>query len=432
MLMALCLMALPAFAQEPAPAEQSPTEAVAQEPQGPKVEPLAAPAASAVVTPEPKAEVKPLFGFDEGFFMRTEDEKFKLRIGAQVQTRFKYESVQTIDDAGEKTREGEVSFSIPRGRLKLDGNAFTKRIKYEFQADFGKGTVGLKEYWVDAEFIEKALFLKVGQFKRPFSRQQITSSSRLEMVDVALTDKAFGAGYDLGLMLHNNYTKSPTFEWAIGVFNGVGGDKPWFEGDVEGTATPNAEDPTVMDVSGEVSRKAKFNNVPVTFNPQLVARVGFNTKDLKGYAEADLEGGPARFGTAISAIADFDADNSNDGNVRAELDYMLKVHGFSSTGGFYLATAQDDKSFLDQSYAGLGWHVQAGYVIKGVVQPVVRYGAFMPDGGDNDQQELMGGLAVYFFGHNLKWQTDGGALINQSADGNLGSGLVRTQLQLAF
>ena len=43
-----------------------------------------------------------------------------------------------------------------------------------------------------------------------------------EAVDRAIVDKAFGNGRDVGLMLHNNYTKSPTLEWAAGVFNGTG------------------------------------------------------------------------------------------------------------------------------------------------------------------------------------------------------------------
>ena len=182
----------------------------------------------------------------------------------------------------------------------------------------------------------------------------------------------------------------------------------------------------VTDVSG------KFSNVPDVFNPILAMRLGFNTKDLKGYSEADLEGGPTRFGMGLSGLIDFDLDDSDNGNYRTQLDYILKANGFSTTGAVYLMSAQEGADFSDQSYGGLGFHAQLGYVIKGKVQPVFRYAYVNPEGAENQTQELLGGISVYVFKHNLKWQTDGGAIINQEGDDSLTDGIVRTQLQLAF
>jgi hypothetical protein len=393
-----------------------------------------APPATEVTQPVPSlsvAEPKPLVGLEDGLFLRTGDEKFKLRIGGQLQARLLYERVEEFDaEAGATNRHSECNVSIPRGRLKLDGNAFSKRLRYSFLADFGKGTAALKEYWLDAELVEKRLHLTVGQFKRPFSRQQITSSARLELVDTAITDKAFGAGYDLGVMLHDNYTKSPTFEWALGVFNGTG-ERSWFEGAVNGAAIPGEEPGTTV-VEGQVDAKAKFTNVPEMLHPLVVARLGFNTPGLKGYSEADLEGGPARFGIGVSGLADLDADGGDDSAIRVQLDTMFKAQGFSATGGLYLATAQDGAGLGDQAYEGLGWHVQTGYVIRQTFQPAVRYGALLPRSAAADRHEVLAGLAIYFFGHNLKWQTDGGALIERLDAGKLVNALVRTQLQLAF
>jgi hypothetical protein len=82
------------------------------------------------------------------------------------------------------------------------------------------------------------VWLRAGQWKRPFSRQQIGSSGRLELTDRSITDKAFGAGRDIGLAVHNNYEKSPDLEWALGVFNGTGDGArlvPTFNGDGEVT-----------------------------------------------------------------------------------------------------------------------------------------------------------------------------------------------------
>lgn len=398
-------------------------------------------AAPAMPTPEEARpeEKKPQLGYDDGYFMGTEDEKFKLRIGGQVQARMEYMGTEVVNDEGDFDRVDALAFSIPRARLKLDGNVFTKALRFQLMADFGKGSVVLKDSWIDAELVAKWLVLRVGQTKRPFSRQQLTSSSRYEMVDAAITDKAFGAGYDIGFMFHNNFTKSPKFEWALGLFNGTG-DKPWFEGEVEGVIV--TDDAGSETVEGTVSQKAKFNNVPAKFRPTMVARVGYNYGGIKGYSEADLEGGPLRFGVGASGQADFNADEADKGAVKAEVDVILKVYGLSLSGAGYLATTQDaTKSWSSQSLAALGAHAQLGYVIQGVVQPVVRYALVDPTSDFaasyqyTRQQEWLGGLAVYFFKHNAKWQTEGGVNLRHAADEDetaLNDIVFRTQFQLAF
>jgi hypothetical protein len=412
LLAAIALAAAPALGQDAAPAEQ------------PAGQPAAAPAPV-------------LAGYDKGFFLRDADGRFKLRISGRVQGRFTFESVEehvvteasgdeptggAEGDAAEKTeRDSKFFFSVPRARLKLDGHAFSENLAYSMQVEFGGGFAYLRDCYLDAGLVPGSLHLRAGQWKRPFSRQQLTSSGSQELVDRAITDKAFGAGRDIGLMFHNGYEKSPGFEWALGVFNGTG-EKPWFSGDV------------VVDTStgeGGVT-KSKFTNIPDRFQPLAVARLGWNHGRLKGYSEADLEGGDLRFGLGASGMAAFDADDDGTSSVRAEVDYILKAHGFSTTGAFYLGSDQDGGGFQDQAYSGIGAHLQAGWVFDDFIQPALRWGFVNPDGDDNDTHELLGGLALYFFGHGVKWQTDGGALLRQDPAGDLADWLVRTQVQLAF
>lgn len=392
--------------------------AVAQE------EPVAEPPAPAqeeevIVVGEEPAEAS--VGYKSGFFIESADENFKLKINGRVQGRYTFEN---IDLAGDEF-EQESAFAIQRARLKLGGHVFSKNIEYKLQLDFGKGGMVLKDAYADFALVGDALMLRIGQYKKPFSRQQMTSSSKLELVDRAITDGAFGAGRDIGLMFHNETDEEP-IEWAVGVFNGTG-DKPWFEGDVSGELVTDDEGNQV--VEGEVT-KGKFNNVPDKFRPMAVARIGYNHGGIKGYSEADLEGGPLRFAAGLSAMAAFDYDNSGT-DVASELDFIVKAHGFSSTGGAYVATASPD-GFGDLAYQQWGFHVQAGHVIGQRFQPVVRYAMIDPDGGDNNVQEILGGLSVYLYGHNLKWQTDGGVLIHDRGDDAATNLQIRTQLQLAF
>jgi hypothetical protein len=101
-------------------------------------------------------------------------------------------------------------------------------------------------------------------------------------------------------MLHNDYERSPAFEWAVAVMNGTG-DKG---------ASAAASWSTPHDGDGAIT-SGKFSNVPETFRPQLVLRVGYNHGKLAGYSEGDLEGGPLRFGVAGSVKLTFDADNAH-------------------------------------------------------------------------------------------------------------------------
>ncbi len=379
-----------------------------------------------------RAQDNPVAGYDKGFFIQDSKGLFKLVVGAAMQPQFAFESVEEhveeVDDATGDTvvlartdREPEYAFLIRRAELKLKGHAFSKNVTYGFMADFAKGTVALKDYYLDFALAPKVFHMRFGSYKKPFSRQQINSSSKLELVDRSITDKAFGQGRDLGLMFHNKYTKSPTFEWAVGVFNGTG-VKPWFEGDVE-------VDPETGE--GEVT-KGKTTNVPDRFHPLVVARIGYNRGDLKGYSEADLEGGPLRFGVGLSGIADFDSDESDDSNIRSQLDLILKVNGFAATAAAYVMTAQDGSGFSDQAYSAWGMHAQAGYIFNKLIQPIVRYAIVDYDGENNNTQEVTGGLSVYIFGHNLKWQTDAGGRIHEHEMGDLTDILVRSQVSLGF
>lgn len=377
-----------------------PTAAMAQDQEPP--EEMLAPEATAVTeqaVPAPSAPAA-LAGYEKGFFIKSEDGRFGLKLQGRVQTRYTFAS--ELDPAIDE-REEVTNFAIQRARLTLSGHAFEEGLTYKFQSDFGKGDVTLKDFYIDYEVGSQAR-IRVGQFKRPFSRQQITSSGSQSLVDRAITDKFFKAGRDIGVALHNNYEKSPELEWAVGVFNGTG-DKPIFDG-------------------------AGFSNVPDRFGPAIAARAGYNQGGIKGYSEADLEGGPLRYGVGASVLAELDVDGDDASAVRAELDYIVKVNGLSSTGGVYVATAQDGAGFADQSYNAVGFHLQAGYMLTGTHQLVGRYAMISPDGADS-QQEVTLGYSLYQFKHSFKWQTDASALVADGAA--FGDALqVRTQLQLSF
>jgi hypothetical protein len=369
-----------------------------------------APALAADEAPAPPAPAPALAGYDGGFFIKSDDGNFSLKIGGRGQVRYAYDYLDSGDD--------RTAFAAERVRVDLSGHVFAKNVKYTIQSDFGKGFVTLKDLIIDYG-VSDGLWLRAGQFKRPFSRQHITSSGRQELVDRAITDRFFGAGRDVGVAFHNDYTRSPRIEWIAGVFNGTG-DRSRLSGDV-------VVDP--VDGTGRVTGGG-LSTVPAHMAPAVVGRVGYNHGGIRGYSEADLEGGPLRFAVAGSVLAELDADGDDQSGIRSELDYIVKVHGLSSTGGVYVSTAQDGGTFADQSLHAVGFHLQAGYLLAERYGIAARYAHIFPEGADA-QQEITVGFSIYQFKHNFKWQTDLGALSGAGLD--LGDHLrLRTQLQLAF
>jgi hypothetical protein len=355
-------------------------------------------------------------GYKNGFFIQNPDGTFVLKMQTRVQARYAYDAYEGF---GQGEDDGST-FSIPRARLTLGGRALDPDLKYKFQIDFGGGNGSLKDFYGDYVFLPGLLHLRVGQWKRPFSRQQINSSGRLEFVDRAVTDKAFGAGRDIGLALHNNYEKSPTFEWALGLFNGTG-------------VKSNLSGSVVVDENGDGTiTGGKFSNVPDRFAPTVVGRIGYNHGGIKGYREADLEGGALRFAIAAGALTEFGDEGYGASQLRSQVDYALKLHGFASTGGAYMANDLIHTNDGTPTLSKIGFHLQTGYLIGERIQPGLRYSQVDDKEIDETKREATAGLSVYFFQHRLKWQTDGGALISETSEGDKTDYRVRTQLQMAF
>ncbi len=352
----------------------------------------------------------PSFGYKKGFFI-SDGGANKLVIQGRVQGRMEYTSI----DAGD-SRAHRHAFLVPRARLTMKGNAHTKRLSYKFQSDFGKGQVSLKDFFLDYRLGEGEVRVRLGQFKMPFGRQFISSSSKLEFVDRTIVDKYIGNGRDIGFELHNNLDTSPETEWAVGVFNGTG---------AKGVFSPTtAVDPITMET--EVTG-GKTSNVPAKIRPAVALRIGRNSEGMKGYSEADLEGGAFRYSVAAAVLTHF-RYGAGAASTRGGIDFAAKQEGISATGGIY-ADMQGPK-IADVKYAGVGAYAQLGYMVSEASQVALRYASITQKGGNN-QQEVSGVFSIYEFSHGLKWQSDVSLL--HTDDGAKTQDIrARSQVQLSF
>lgn len=279
---------------------------------------------------------------------------------------------------------------VQRARVGLSGSAFTRDLRYMLVAELGGGDLRLLFLHLDYTLVPDWLTVRVGQFKRPLSRSFLTMASQLSMIDRPITigPRVFGDSVDTGVMLHDG--SSGAFEYAVGVFSG-----------------------------------AELGAIPERLRPVVAARLGLNTDGLSGYTESDLEGGPPRFGIAIAGLADLGGNRDGEPFVSGVVDLTLKAYGLSLASALYVGARRSGST----ESATLGHSTQIGYVIAGVVEPVVRYAFVLPSEGPG-RHDLAGGLNVYFEGHALALRTSVAVRLEGTADAP--DVLLQSQLALSL
>lgn len=316
---------------------------------------------------EATAERPPLPRVGNAFAFETEDGRFGIAPLGHFQ------GLLFIEQDLGGGRETEAGFLVRRARFGLEGHVFTKDFRFQFEGRWDRGQPALHDAFVAYELAPLAV-LQAGRFKRPFSRDYLTSSTRNLTFERALPTNRGFTSRDIGVMLHNHFTRSPGIEYAVGVFNGTG------------------------------------EAMPRLFHPAFVGRVGVNLNDIDGYSEGDLEGGPLRFAVATSVALDSPtADNA--GLAAAELDFALKAYGLWAGGGVSLESGPLDGSGGDSH---LGVHLKGSYTLADALLPVLGYGMVMPLGGNTARHEVTAGAAVLLFGHDLKLLTDATIGIDQA------------------
>lgn len=362
------------------------------------------PAAPEEPAPPPvEADKEVTVTYNRGLRFASRDDKFGLRI--QFRNQLRFETTRPTED----NSQFESHFLIPRARLTVDGHVFGKSTRFKLESTFGDtGSFSfIRDLFVDQRLSPADVWLRAGVWKRPFNRQELVSDFASEFNERAITATFAGGGRDLGLAIHNDYERSPEgLEWVVGVFNSFNGgaERP----DIGGCET---------DMAG-VTECPPPTNFPDDFGPTIVAHAGWNSGDIEGYAEGDLEGGPLRW--AAGAAYKIDLANLGEGDEEAvsdnlshgvQVDGMLKVAGISAEAGAYMMK-------LKTADAGFGAFGQVGYmVVRERVQVAGRF-AVAPDPRDGARDQLEARVAVNLFwqGHAWKWATDAGVLKTTGED----------------
>jgi hypothetical protein len=346
-----------------------------------------------------------------GFNWTSADGNFKLTIGGRLQVRFTYHAVDNDPDTND---EDEPDFDVARARVWLRGHAFGKDLKYKFQfdiagdeADTSVGSSSNRLTELKDAYIEwakyKAFIVRAGQFKVPYSRQQLTSSGAQQFVDRSGVDRDFARGRNPGLMVFGKAggEKQDMFEYYAGAFDGEGENK---DNNDEGLL--------------------------------WVGRVAVNPLGAVKYSQSDIEG-TEDFIFAVGFNAFLHQD---DNHVNAGDDWAMGGDIAAFWKGFF---ATFELHYLERENPGgadldaLGWFGQIGYfVVPEVFEIAFRATEvdFDNSTGRTARREFLVAAGYFMHGHNLKIQADFGWVEDHFAttSDNVDELRLRFQFQIIF
>ena len=162
----------------------------------------------------PVVEVGP-----QGFFIRSRDDSYNLRIGGYMQADGRFYLSEPKPTGSE--------FLIRRLRPYLEGTV-GKYYDFRFMEDFGQGTTILEDAYADIHYWPE-FRLRVGKFKEPVGLERLEEDRALKFVERGLpTDLV--PDRDLGFNFHGDLF-AQRVEYALGLFNGTADNTATADGD---------------------------------------------------------------------------------------------------------------------------------------------------------------------------------------------------------
>jgi phosphate-selective porin OprO and OprP len=371
------------------------------------------------IGPNPNIDWKPT----SGLRLRSSDGKFELRLRTRVQ--FRYELQHDNDDG-----ETEQAFMIRRARIQLKGHLFERYFKYYVQIAVSPSDMGwtadgpsftpIRNWELSFDYL-RDLTVTVGQMKVNYNRQRVISSGDQHMPDRSTVTAEFNLDRDIGIKLHSDDLAGLGYlRYALGVFNGEGRDNLrvadlglLYVGRIEVVPTGDAANVDWGDDEVDWARATR---------PSLAIGGSYAfhdraTRERGSLGRAPVDGGTTNFH-------------------HAQADLMLKVAGLSLTSEFQWrkgirafgdATGFDEDGMVidlprTPARNGLGYYVQAGYLIPRLPFDIVgRWGQMFGVGDGSatslpDGDEAGVGIGWYFARHSLKLQADYARLRQDSYD----------------
>ncbi|MCP5006212.1 MAG: hypothetical protein GY941_20065 [Planctomycetes bacterium] len=359
-------------------------------------------------------------GYKKGFFFRTADGRFNMKMTGRLQMRYGYEN-------RDATGTDDSSYRLRRARLKWDGYAydhFKYKIELALKSQGTKSTstadgdrakaVELIDWWAEYGKYNYAK-IRFGQWKVPFNRQRVVSSSKLQLIDRSLAQEEFTMNRQVGAMISGKvYNRQ--LEYYLGMFNGN-----------------NRNESSNGDTEHMYIARISWNN-PGGYGKGIgeqEADVAWSEKPLYHISGAVSFDSASDLTMTLDDSSKPSATEVNRTHIVGE--YGLKYRGFSTSAEFYWSKAHD---IGNEDITNKGFFVQGGYfILPHRFEVAGRYSFvdFDDELKDDSLTEVVLGLNWYFEGHhNNKLQFNYVNVEERFTGADVNDKFYRMQYQIAF
>lgn len=342
----------------------------------------------------------------KNFFLQSPDGAFKLLVRGQIQFRYLLDFRDSNDGDGDGAGEDdfESGFQTRRTKIAFEGHIYEPSLYYRINGAFnrGNGDFHLEDAYAGYKW-SGGLSLQWGQFKMPFLREELISSSMQLAVERSIVNDAFSLFYCQGVQAM--YEKE-SFRFALAFNDGAASENSEFGSLRTSTGTGLLNRPgrgeSDYGVTGRVEFKpfGKWDAFKDFTSP-----AGSDYALLIG-AAGHVEGGDSSssaFTTGTYEYASWVADITAEGdgwNV-----YIAGVGGYTDYNGFIATGA-------DESNDDYGLIAQGGFLIPDTkIEPFIRYAGLFTDpdrtaDGQDTFSSLTLGANYYLYGHAAKFTAD--------------------------
>jgi len=290
-------------------------------------------------------------GYDNGFFIRSSDDKFKMQFNGLLQFRWTYYNNQTTNAyqlPGFK-RDDLTGFDLQRVRFTVSGHAVTPDLTYlfDFRSDAPEeDNVVFDSVWVNYRFADE-FQVRFGQFTLASTRSQMTSDAGRQFVDKSFVDAVFGLGASIGVRLWGQLLDK-RMDYYVDVVNATSDD-----------GNTNASNPISSD-------PAELDN-----NPAILARVLFRILGDEPGKDFEYEGDPDIRSTPAWEVGFHYAFNEDKYDSQSTRIPVPRIRPFGVDGGFGLVSTnglQFHQFGIDSAFKWMGFSLTGEYIGR-IVDP---------------------------------------------------------------
>lgn len=248
----------------------------------------------------------------------------KIKMGGYVHSAFIMSDGVGKVESEFRVRKARLQLNWSQGRL-LGGSVEVEMANEIGTSDEASGSDESSPTWAPLRdaYVEvtplKAVGLRIGQFKRPFSRLALTSSRKLKLVSRGISDAwlngelAYG-DRDVGAELQGEFGKNWGLDYAVGLFNGTGSNAREIDArgakDIVGRVVGHLG--KHVEIGANVSSKS-WDDPPATISYKT------NALAFGGDVEVDFKG---LYGMLESGYADYYTDRDATGATDKSLYFV--------------------------------------------------------------------------------------------------------------